>query len=109
MNYEILTSVVGFMGLALIINRNTVTLTGRMEQLRRDMTAEIGGVRAEFRTEIGGLRTELGGQIGVFRRIGGQNGGLVGHRQTHSVRVCSPPSRRVAPLRPRPAPRGSRP
>ena len=24
-----------------------------------------------------------------------------GHRQTHSVRVCSPPSRRVAPLRPR--------
>ena len=41
--------------------------------------------------------------IGVFRRIGGQNGGLVGHRQTHSVRVCSPPSRRVAPLRPRSA------
>ena len=38
---------------------------------------------------------------GVFRRIGGQNGGLVGHRQTHSVPVCSPPSRRFAPLRPR--------
>ena len=41
--------------------------------------------------------------IGVFRKICGQNGGLVGHRQTHSVRVCSPPSRRVAPLRPRSA------
>ena len=34
---------------------------------------------------------------GVFRRICGQNGGLVVPRQTHSVRVCSPPSRRVAP------------
>ena len=33
----------------------------------------------------------------VFRRICGQNGGLVVPRQTHSVRVCSPPSRRVAP------------
>ena len=35
--------------------------------------------------------------IGVFRRICGQNGGLVVPSQTHSVRVCSPPSRRVAP------------
>ena len=28
---------------------------------------------------------------------------FVGHRQTHSVRVCSPASRRVAALRPRSA------
>ena len=39
-------------------------------------------------------------EVGVFRRICGQNGEPVGQRQTHSVRVCSPPSRRVAPLRP---------
>ena len=31
----------------------------------------------------------------------GGNGGLIVPRQTHSVPVCSPPSRRVAPLRPR--------
>ena len=38
---------------------------------------------------------------GSFRRICGQSVGLVVPRQTRSVRVCSPPSRRVAPLRPR--------
>ena len=45
------------------------------------------------------LLKELAGrsETRVFRRICGQNGGLVVPRQTHSVRVCSPPSRRVAP------------
>ena len=43
------------------------------------------------------VKNELLKFIGVFRRICGQNGGLVVPRQTHSVRVCSPPSRRVAP------------
>ena len=54
-------------------------------------------------TDSYGRVANIGIDLGVFRRIGGQNGGLVGHRQTHSVRVCSPPSRRVAPLRPRSA------
>ena len=46
-------------------------------------------------------KTMLAKNIGVFRRICGQSVGLVVPRQARSVRVCSPPSRRVAPLRPR--------
>ena len=60
MNYEILTMVMGFVGLAVILNRNTVALTGRMDQLRSELAGQSEKVRSE-------LRTELAGQIGTLR------------------------------------------
>ena len=81
-------------------------LSAFMDRHRHDGPEPLDAVRVVFGRTMATILQTLGEKpfhIRVFRRIGGQNGGLVGHRQTHSVRVCSPPSRRVAPLRPRSA------
>ena len=67
-----------------------LTISGMMRDALQPKT--LGLVRPAPRRHETPAKKE-----GVFRRICGQNGGLVVPRQTHSVRVCSPPSRRVAP------------
>ena len=67
MNYEIVTLVIGFVGLAVILNRNTVALTGRMDQLRSDLAGQTEKVRAELRAELAGQIGSLGTELNAFR------------------------------------------
>ena len=53
MNYELLALIVGFMSLAFIMNRNTVTLMGHMEQMRKETTSAW---RSSGRTQISASR-----------------------------------------------------
>ena len=77
MDYELFALIVGFMGLAFIMNRNTVALTGRIEQMRKEtnqrleeirkdtserferMGAETGERFADMRKEMNQFRTEM--------------------------------------------------
>ena len=59
MNYELFAMIVGFTGLAFVMNRNTVTLMGQMEQVRRETTQRFDRIRTETGERIEGLRQEM--------------------------------------------------
>ena len=52
MTFDIVALIFGFVGLALVINRNTM-------QLRRDIADEVGGLRRELGGQVEALRTEM--------------------------------------------------
>jgi hypothetical protein len=43
----------------------------RFDELRSELTGEIGGLRTELKGEIGGLRTEIGDIKGEIRELKG--------------------------------------
>ena len=52
MTFDIVALIFGFVGLALVINRNTM-------QLRTDIVDEVGGLRRELGGQVEALRTEM--------------------------------------------------
>ena len=68
MNYELFALIVGFMGLAFIMNRNTVTLMGHMEQMRKETNQRLEEFRKDTNERFDGIRTETGERIESMRQ-----------------------------------------
>ena len=65
-----LTLIIGFMALAIMLNRSTMSLRDHIERVRKEsdqrldqFRTEIGGQVASIRQEMGQLRTEVGEQV----------------------------------------------
>ena len=92
MEFDLFTLIIGFMALAIMMNRSTVSVRDHIERVRKESDQRLGEFRTEFREqvasirqEMGQLRTEVGEQVASIRQEMGQLRTEVGE-QVASIR-----------------------
>ena len=92
MEFDLFTMIIGFMALAIMLNRSTMSVRDHIDRVRKEsdqrldqFRTEIGEQVASIRQEMGQLRTETGEQVASVRQEMGQLRTEVGE-QVASIR-----------------------
>ena len=59
MSYEIFTMIIGFMSLAVIMNRNTAFLIEELDKTGKKMNQRLDEIRADANHRLKSVRTEI--------------------------------------------------
>ena len=75
MEFDLFTVIIGFMALAVIMNRSTVSVMGHIDRVRKEsdqrldqFRTELGECVASIRQEMGQLRAEIGEHVAGIRQ-----------------------------------------
>ena len=72
MNYELFTLIFGFMGLALIVGRNSLKLTERMEQMRKETNQRLEELQKDTNQRLEELRKKIDARFDQIQTETGQ-------------------------------------